>query len=419
MLLFGNSEYAVRLLSVITGVFTIAAVYHLAKYLFNGKVGLISAFLISISAFHARYSQETRGYSLLALLSVMSVLLFIKFIYSKREKSYPFLFISIALIYTHTYGIFVIIVEAIYYYSLVLTKSPILNTKKNVTHNLLKIALAYLPWTPVLIFQFLKVQTGFVYWIKKPNFNDLLLTFWQHSGSVYNSYISFNLFVFLILIFVAFLASITKKKKLIISDEEKFKNNRKPIYLMLLWFLFPIIILFAASQKAASIFDIKSTIAFSAPFIILSSYGITKLSNKFLKIAAALIITILSILSLNTLYFSEKETKEQWREACSYLANECNKEDVIIVEPGYYKRYVFDYYYKNQENKIVTIEKKGMVNKEIDSVSRFEYSPEFWLISSTDNNYMVNNYFRSHNIYPVYSKIFKGVGLFKFQKRKN
>jgi mannosyltransferase len=68
MTIFGASAFAVRLWSVITGVATIGIIYLIGRDLFSQQTGLAAAFITAIAPFHLQYSQETRMYSLLALL---------------------------------------------------------------------------------------------------------------------------------------------------------------------------------------------------------------------------------------------------------------------------------------------------------------------------------------------------------------
>jgi 4-amino-4-deoxy-L-arabinose transferase-like glycosyltransferase len=71
-ILLSDSEFTVRILSVIPGVATIPLIYLLGRRLFNAKIGLIAALLLAVNAFHIQYSQEARGYSLLVFLLTLS-----------------------------------------------------------------------------------------------------------------------------------------------------------------------------------------------------------------------------------------------------------------------------------------------------------------------------------------------------------
>lgn len=66
--LFGIEEFSVRYLSAILGVLAIAAIYLLGKTVFNVRVGIVSAFLLTVSSLHILQSRESRMYPLVALL---------------------------------------------------------------------------------------------------------------------------------------------------------------------------------------------------------------------------------------------------------------------------------------------------------------------------------------------------------------
>ena len=72
---FGESEFALRSLSVVAGLALVACAYFLGRRLFTRGTGLIAAFLGAISPFGVYYSQEARMYALLGALSALSALL--------------------------------------------------------------------------------------------------------------------------------------------------------------------------------------------------------------------------------------------------------------------------------------------------------------------------------------------------------
>jgi uncharacterized membrane protein len=65
-LVFGDGEASLRLLAALFGVVTIPLVYALGRTIRNHRLGIVSALLFAISPFQVWYSQEARGYSLLA-----------------------------------------------------------------------------------------------------------------------------------------------------------------------------------------------------------------------------------------------------------------------------------------------------------------------------------------------------------------
>ncbi|MBN1579083.1 MAG: glycosyltransferase family 39 protein [Anaerolineae bacterium] len=68
--LFGQSEVAVRALSVVIGVLVVALVYLLARRLFGARAGWLAAFCAAVSPFQIVYSQEVRMYILVAFWGI-------------------------------------------------------------------------------------------------------------------------------------------------------------------------------------------------------------------------------------------------------------------------------------------------------------------------------------------------------------
>lgn len=77
ILLFGSSEIAVRIPSIILGVITVYLTYLIGKKLFEEKTALIGATLIATAPLHIYYSQEARMYALAAALASLSVYFFV------------------------------------------------------------------------------------------------------------------------------------------------------------------------------------------------------------------------------------------------------------------------------------------------------------------------------------------------------
>jgi hypothetical protein len=75
---FGDSAFAVRLLSVVFAVLAVAALYWLARVLFNRPIALTAAAMFSVNEFFLRYAQEARAYSLITFLIICSWLFLIE-----------------------------------------------------------------------------------------------------------------------------------------------------------------------------------------------------------------------------------------------------------------------------------------------------------------------------------------------------
>jgi cellulose synthase/poly-beta-1,6-N-acetylglucosamine synthase-like glycosyltransferase len=111
--LLGDSEFMVRLLSVIFSVATVPLVYFLGKRLFDAKVGLIAALLLSVNAFHIQYAQEARSYSMLVLLVTLSSLFLIRSIQRPSLGNWAgYTASAIMAVYTHPFALLVLVAHA-------------------------------------------------------------------------------------------------------------------------------------------------------------------------------------------------------------------------------------------------------------------------------------------------------------------
>ncbi len=74
---FGESEFTARLPAVIMGLLAIIAVFYFGKKFLGAPCAGIAALLLAVAPFHIDHSTEARGYSGLALFSILSSLYFL------------------------------------------------------------------------------------------------------------------------------------------------------------------------------------------------------------------------------------------------------------------------------------------------------------------------------------------------------
>ena len=105
--IFGYTTFVARILSVIIGIFGVFSIYLLGKELYNKKVGVAAAILLTFNYFHLYYSQDARMYSLLFLMTTLSFYYLIKFIKNPTYKSSILYAVFAALmIYCHFFALF-------------------------------------------------------------------------------------------------------------------------------------------------------------------------------------------------------------------------------------------------------------------------------------------------------------------------
>ena len=71
--LFGDSEIAVRLPSLLFGLASLGVMFALARSWFNRRIAFLSTILMALSPVHIWYSQENKNNMLLLLLTVLTV----------------------------------------------------------------------------------------------------------------------------------------------------------------------------------------------------------------------------------------------------------------------------------------------------------------------------------------------------------
>jgi uncharacterized membrane protein len=104
--LFGSSEFALRLISIISIYYAFLFYIYLLKIIFP-KRSIIGLHIAFFSPFALSYSVEARGYSLFLLLTVLSFYLLINFCKNKNNNFILYSYLTIALLctLTHYFGI--------------------------------------------------------------------------------------------------------------------------------------------------------------------------------------------------------------------------------------------------------------------------------------------------------------------------
>lgn len=170
ILLLGDSEFALRLPSVVLGVAGIAAIYWAGSLIDGPPVGYLSAALLGLSPFHIYYSQEARDYALLALTATLFVGATIRALGTNRRSWHgASMATAILLLYSHAYGPllwFSIVIAVIA--SVGLCRDPDRTTLVRWAIWQAAAILVYLPWARYLASHYRNmVIHGF--WIQKPD----------------------------------------------------------------------------------------------------------------------------------------------------------------------------------------------------------------------------------------------------------
>jgi len=117
-LLIGESEFAVRFLSVAAGTLTVAVLWRLGRLLWPGSrwVPLVAALLLSTSRFAIWWSQEGRMYGLSGLLITLSLLFTVQLRWQPtRKAALGYLLAMLAALHTLYLLAFALVVQGLYW----------------------------------------------------------------------------------------------------------------------------------------------------------------------------------------------------------------------------------------------------------------------------------------------------------------
>jgi mannosyltransferase len=144
MLLAGSTEYAVRFPSAVAGALIVPVVWRLAANQTTRWAGVLAALLVATSPALIQPSRSPRMYIFLALFAVLSIWALCRALAGNRWSAWAgWAIATLALLYTHYYGIAVIAAEGVY--ALWVCRQWLLRLKRPAVLSV-GIAAAYLPW---------------------------------------------------------------------------------------------------------------------------------------------------------------------------------------------------------------------------------------------------------------------------------
>lgn len=372
MKLFGDSEFSLRFISATFGILSVYVIYRVGKLIFNEKIGLLSAFLLSISYIGIRYAQEARSYSLLLLLILLSNYYFIAIIKDTREKEkrdikhiVGYFICTILLLYTHYFGIFYVIAQNLYY---------ILIYRKDIrlwitVQFLMLLSFSFL--VPIIIG---KIGRGVGSTRTKPDTDIIYSTFEYFVGSEIGLYAI--IVVCVIYAFIHYNKIMAKAKIRKDTKTQIWEYISKDKIFILIWAFVPILAVFVISDFFFSIYRIKYLIGSLPAFILL----ISNITFEFKRVIIVLILVMILVFPTTddlTQYYQVAHN-EQWRDAAEYIKDNTKGDDIVLVYSVTTSKW-FKYYYEGNIRPIRSI-------KDIDKSVKIDKNVWFVLSEGSRRN---------------------------------
>lgn len=332
--LFGETESAVRMFSVLFSVLTVFVIYHLALRLFNSRTAFFAALFITLSPFHVFYAQETRVYSLLTFVSATSVYFFVSWLKEDTRLSSVLYVISTAiLLYTHLYAAFVVMAQVFYFALLFLREGGTFarRVRRWLILQLITASL-FLPWAVVVWQQATRARQGF--WISEPDWLAPFRTLLEYCGSLWLTLLLLPLFIYGVKC----------------CCEQNNKETRySPPHLrafLLLWLILTLTVPFFLSKLLTPFYLPKYTIAASLPFYLFAAWGLEQVGSVRWQAILVVLICVASGAELSRELTTLK--RERWRDATYNIEQAAQPGDLVLFNStGTYLG--FDYYAKRKD----------------------------------------------------------------------
>jgi mannosyltransferase len=377
LLLFGpsSSEFIVRFPSLFFGVLTVPLMYKTGRHLFGGAASLLAAFLAAISPLYLWYSQETRMYTLLTFLCLLSSYLLLKAL-ERRASPYlkgslwkgsllwlAFVVANVAAAYTHYFAFFVMASQGIYLVAW--SRWMGRRGRQSLLPGLAAfaaIALAYLPWVPFMLHRY---GADVSYWQGTLKLDEVLrkVAISFSLGETVFEEVGARLAVGYGVILLIALAAIAFSERG--TDHKRHGTLHPPfsILFLLLYLLLPIALIIALSYRVPK-FSPRYLMLSSPAFILIIAGGLTTLlqwhgtrkgSSALGRLPSAIryslfalgllfILTTSAYADYNN-YFNIHFTKPDFRGAARRIEEHIGPDEAVILTSGHMYP-VFTYYYR-------------------------------------------------------------------------
>lgn len=336
---FGSTEVAVRMLSVVFGVATIWVVYKITQKLFAYHISLLASLFFATAPLHIYYSQEARMYVPLTFFAALSVFFFLQIIQEKKSSIFNwlgFIAVNALLLYTDYISIFLFGFYKVYLF--LFERDKLVRFAKELFFSSLVTVLLFVPFVPTFVTQLqggLLVKTNAPEWWKvlgRTNIKELLLVPIKFMIGRISSYDK--------ALYVALVATAGIFYSLLFLRTFIFWNKTKFLWM---WLLVP-------TTSAAivgmwlSVFSYFRLIFVLPAFYILLATACILLNQKLLKVAVAGVLVV-NLFSTGIYLFNPRFHREDWKGAVSYIEKN-SQGDAAVVFVSKNQRDPYHYYAK-------------------------------------------------------------------------
>lgn len=397
LVLFGNMGDRIviaRYMSLVFFIALIPAIYILVRQVFDRRVAMFAAILVSISPFLQWYGSEARMYAMLALITVLHQIVFIK-LYRKGYAVHWVWFVVTAILglYTHYFFTFVLLTEALFYF---------MYRKKFLPGSFIKFVIsailaisALAPW--LVYVRSLGLASNTQPYLPVPSSGDLFNTYAQFIFGFQGDYLNTVIIAtWPIIVLFAFWA---------------LRKNRRitpELMFFVLAAILPVVGAFVISILIKPFFLSRYLVVSLPALFILIAWFISIYPPIVRRIVQSGLLALTIILLCVEILNPNTPVKEDYKQAVAYLDKNATSRDAIVATAPF-TIYPIEYYYNDGPAKLTTqpiwdrfeqgsvpaFDESKLEKETKDNVAAYQYA---WLVLSYDQGYndKILKYYDTH-----------------------
>jgi mannosyltransferase len=324
----GDNRVVAKLLSVLFGVLTVPAIYALGRELYDRRIGLICAFLLTISACHVRASQWIRSYSLMILMLVLAAVFLARSLRRPILRNWSLYVLCAAFaVYNHLYAVLALGAEIL---SLIIIPAQEIPWKKLLSA-LFALGALLVPAAAYVLFR----NTGQLDWVPAPKPWELIHwgVFLAGAGSTGVAYV--------LLVICLVLAAISFRKSCETWSLEGRSIASWRMAFPFVWLIAPVAFAFSLSYYKP-IFFFRYLIICLPAFLLVIAHAISQWRPSRYRKPVLAVGLCLSLTSVVLAY----KTEEDWDSSMHYLFSQVHNGDTVFPGAGgvpleYFSRHWF------------------------------------------------------------------------------
>lgn len=316
----GQSDFLLRLFSVLAGTLGIAATYTLGRLVFDSRVGLAAAAITAVAPYQVFYSQEVRMYSTLFLATTILLISYVRAVASDSRRWWAACALSAIWGMYVQYWIGFVLLGL--HLDLLLRRPKGKRSWTGLALVDFSVALAFAPWLHIFVNRAGAIARG-EFWLTRPGLARLLSAPYAFTLS---KLVSEKLvpFAFAVVLFLFIVTHLQAGRELV-----RRARDGAGLGLLLCAFWSPLLLTFMISQWRSVYLERTLIVAAPALYLLLS-WGAIRTRERYVNLALLIIVGLFAANALHNWYFNPDYGKPPFRTAAQFLQRAATSDEPIL-----------------------------------------------------------------------------------------